>query len=361
MENIVHNNYIKLGHKTIIEEYLKDIDAAEELKRQKLKLKRIRKKEKKKLLKLTQNTNTDINNQIGSQTPKNSKNLMSIKSANLTGVFTSPVSNHYTSPSPSDHGRILKFNATPEKADKINKDHSIGRSDYNDKTPSINANILQGLKKTHRKTIHNKLNDGNINEKSYINKNNFHAEQIDIKDNHKKMKKIANGKVEVIDDAQIITNNINNSASNTSNTMKMLIINSKLNQGNIDIISKTEKENIKMLEESKSIRLNKFDEHHMNPVNGVITTLKVNIQLSSSTTTSINNNDYLNDKEAELLRAMGWSENNSEDNIEIDQNEINQIKKKWKEIVQNRDVFRKNAREKFKLFISAASDTKSKF
>ena len=69
-----------------------------------------------------------------------------------------------------------------------------------------------------------------------------------------------------------------------------------------------------------------------------------------------NTNSNVIDKEAELLKAMGWSENNSEDNIEIDENEINQIKKKWKEIVEHRDVFRKNAREKFKQFILAAGD-----
>ena len=352
MENTVHNNYIKLGHKTIIEEYLKDIDTAEELKRQKLKLKRIRKKEKKKLLKITQNTTIIDTNQIGSQTPKSSKTqiINSIKSANLTGALVSPISNQYNSPSPFDHGRLSKFNITPEKANKIHevKGHSIGRKNYNDKGNNENNNTFKGgLRNTDKQSINSKLDDGNINEKSHMNKNN---ELISIKDNKQKMKKIANGKVEVIDDNQAIVKSINTN----SNIMKVLISNSN--------VSKTEKNNIKIAEESKSIRLNKFDESHMNPCNNMIKTLKVNIQLSSSITSSINTNDY-NDKEAELLKAMGWSENNSEDNIEIDENEINQIKKKWTEIVQNRDIFRNNAREKFKLFISAAGDNniKSKF
>ena len=52
----------------------------------------------------------------------------------------------------------------------------------------------------------------------------------------------------------------------------------------------------------------------------MIKALKLNTQLSSIITSSMNNNTNNNsiDKEAELLKAMGWSENNNEDNIEIE-------------------------------------------
>ena len=321
------------------------------MKRQKLKLKRIRKKEKKKQLKITQNTNTDNTNTTGNQTPKTSKTPITngIKSANLKGGFTSPGCNQYSSLSPSDNGSISKFNASSEKSVKIGQIVGKKGLEGND----MGNHTLQELRNSNHQIV-NCINKDLVSQQASVIKNN--------QGNKQKMKKIANGKVEVIEDTQSTSNSSNTSSS----TMMKLIGNTKLNQCNTGK-NKNEKDKIKILEENKSTRSNKFHENYTTSGNssiGMIKPLKLNIQLSSVITSSMNNNTNNNviDKEAELLKAMGWSENNSEDNIEIDENEINQIKKKWKEIVEHRDVFRKNAREKFKQFISAAGDNgKSKF
>ena len=314
-------------------------------------------------MKITQNTITDNTKTIGNQTPKNSKTPITngIKSANLKCGFTSPGSNHYNSLSPSDNGSISKFNVIPEKSGKTDKGHSIGRKGFEAKSKDAGGRNLQELKNTNEKTLNSKLN-----EKGHINGNKGIISKAvaleNNKSNKQKMKKIANGKVEVIEDTQSTSN-----SSNASSSKMMIVIgDTKLNQGNM---GKNKNEKIKIPEENKSTRSNKFDNGNGNgDANGnvMIKPLKLNTQLSSiitSLSSSISNNINNNviDKEAELLKAMGWSENNSEDNIEIDENEINQIKKKWKEIVENRDVFRKNAREKFKQFISAAGEGNSKF
>eukprot|EP01016_Furgasonia_blochmanni_P001540 TRINITY_DN1059_c0_g2_i4.p1 TRINITY_DN1059_c0_g2~~TRINITY_DN1059_c0_g2_i4.p1 ORF type:complete len:796 (-),score=170.43 TRINITY_DN1059_c0_g2_i4:456-2843(-) len=51
IETEIQNKYIRLGHKTLIEEYLNDTEAAAESRKEKLKKKRIKKKEKKRLQK----------------------------------------------------------------------------------------------------------------------------------------------------------------------------------------------------------------------------------------------------------------------------------------------------------------------
>ncbi len=53
------------------------------------------------------------------------------------------------------------------------------------------------------------------------------------------------------------------------------------------------------------------------------------------------------ERERNLLLAMGWNDNPSEAEPVVDEKEVNILKQKWKEIETSRANFRKNAKEKF--------------
>jgi len=59
------------------------------------------------------------------------------------------------------------------------------------------------------------------------------------------------------------------------------------------------------------------------------------------------------ERERNLLLAMGWSEEPSEAEVVVDEKDLHSLKQKWKEIETSRANFRKNAKEKFMSLMSS--------
>jgi len=212
-----------------------------------------------------------------------------------------PFSENDKSPIPPEHKSQTNFNSTPKNA----------------KTTTIKS-----------ATLDKKIDTGGFISPS----SNQHNSQSPI--NSGSISKFEASPERVTHTLQELNNNIGNNTTSTKNEKKRSKKMKMIGNGKVEV-SKIVDEKISTHDDdsnNKSIRTNKFD---------------------STSTTSI-----VIDKEKELLKAMGWNENNnSEDSIEIDENEITMIKNKWKEIEEHRDVFRKNAREKFKQFIASSKAT----
>lgn len=63
----------------------------------------------------------------------------------------------------------------------------------------------------------------------------------------------------------------------------------------------------------------------------------------------------VNNKEKELLKAMGWSEENSEDEIDIDENEIKKLREQLREIKASREKQRDAVCQKFKSYVQGSN------
>jgi len=59
------------------------------------------------------------------------------------------------------------------------------------------------------------------------------------------------------------------------------------------------------------------------------------------------------ERERNLLLAMGWNEESLEAEVVVDEKDVNSLKQKWKEIETSRANFRKNAKEKFMNLMSS--------